>query len=221
MNCFKDKKTITGFTLVELLVVISIIALLLAILVPSLQKARQQGKKVVCISNLRQTQLALMLYLQDNNNRFFQSSTVNDKTWYALYDAAKYPYAGKKCPNSKEIGKYIPDVYTVITYAYNAGLGHGDWGRRYGRNTLSEIKVPRKIITFCESTGYYYWNSLYGQGVYCGMPGRMDKRGVFSNGRLAVPHNEAQNLSFLDGHVEHRKITSLSSVDWDFDKQDR
>jgi prepilin-type processing-associated H-X9-DG protein len=125
------------------------------------------------------------------------------------------------CPNSRQIGQYIPDVYTRITYAYNAGLGRGEWGSRYGRNRSSEIKSPRKIITFCESSGYYYWNSLGGQGMYCGMPGYMDKRGVFTNGRLAMPHSGAQNLSFLDGHVEHRKLTSLSYEDWDFDKQDR
>ena len=59
-----------GFTLVELLVVISIIALLLAILMPSLQQAREQAKKVICGSNLRQQGTALKLYLNDFNKQF-------------------------------------------------------------------------------------------------------------------------------------------------------
>ena len=56
-----------GFTLVELLVVISIIALLLAILMPSLQKAREQAKSIVCKSNLKEMGLAICLYEQDDN----------------------------------------------------------------------------------------------------------------------------------------------------------
>ncbi|OHB58870.1 MAG: hypothetical protein A2Y12_00445 [Planctomycetes bacterium GWF2_42_9] len=58
-----------AFTLVELLVVISIIAMLLAVLIPSLQKARDQAKMVVCKSNLRQVGLAFVLYAESNNGK--------------------------------------------------------------------------------------------------------------------------------------------------------
>lgn len=54
-----------GFTLVELLVVISIIALLLAILMPSLQKAREQAKTVVCLSNAKQLGFSWILYTEN------------------------------------------------------------------------------------------------------------------------------------------------------------
>lgn len=57
-----------GFTLVELLVVISIIALLMAILMPSLQKAREQAKRIVCASNLKQMGLGISLYAIDNSD---------------------------------------------------------------------------------------------------------------------------------------------------------
>lgn len=58
-----------GFTLVELLVVIGIIALLIAILLPTIARAREQGKRVACLSNLRQVHLALMEYAQLNRDQ--------------------------------------------------------------------------------------------------------------------------------------------------------
>ena len=58
-----------AFTLIELLVVIAIIAILLALLVPSLRKARDQARDVVCKSNLRGAGVGISLYLDDNEQR--------------------------------------------------------------------------------------------------------------------------------------------------------
>ncbi len=59
-----------AFTLIELLVVIAIIALLMAILLPALRRARNQARAVVCQTNLRQWGTTLAIYLEDNEGRF-------------------------------------------------------------------------------------------------------------------------------------------------------
>lgn len=65
-----SKKRISAFTLIELLVVIAIIAMLMAIMLPSLRRARDQARQAVCKSNLRQFGSALGLYVADNNDSF-------------------------------------------------------------------------------------------------------------------------------------------------------
>ena len=64
-----NKRTTPGFTLIELLVVIAVIAVLMGILMPALQRVREQGKRAACLSNLKQLCLAWTLYADDNDDK--------------------------------------------------------------------------------------------------------------------------------------------------------
>lgn len=100
---YKKKRKGAGFTLIELLVVISIIALLVSILLPTLQKAREQAKQVVCISQLKQIGVASHAYAQAYKDKLPPAWTgengppvigmmANDSTW----DTFLSPYLSRK-----------------------------------------------------------------------------------------------------------------------------
>jgi prepilin-type N-terminal cleavage/methylation domain-containing protein len=68
-RCFSAPSTLKGFTLIEVLIVIVLIALLSAILFPVFARVRAQARKTTCLSNLRQIGLGVMQYAQDHNGR--------------------------------------------------------------------------------------------------------------------------------------------------------
>ena len=92
-----------GFTLIELLVVIAIIAILMAILMPALQRVRNQAKSVACLNRLKQWGLYFAMYAEDYDGRFMAGHTAQPQSnrWVsALGDYYQWDDEFTCCPNA-------------------------------------------------------------------------------------------------------------------------
>lgn len=129
-----------GFTLVELLVVIGIIALLLSILLPVLAHARRAARATVCLAHLQQLNAAYRMYLENNHNHSFPfTEDITSMQWFELLQ----PYNGNVkailiCPDASDPGNILGSAFMA-------------WGPRYTYNS----HPPKDWIARAVFTGSY------------------------------------------------------------------
>lgn len=100
MNAISKEK---GFTLIELLVVIAIIAILMAVLMPALQRVKKQARSVACLNRLKQWGLYFAMYAEDHDGRFMEGHTAQPRAnrWVsAMGDYYKWDDEFTCCPNA-------------------------------------------------------------------------------------------------------------------------
>ena len=156
-----------AFTLVELLVVIAIIALLMAILLPSLQAAREQAQMVVCQSQLKHWGTIFTMYTNDNHGSFHpgREQVLNEAhLWLHLYR----PYYGEK-----DIFRTCPSA-TKIDGDYQNGGSKYAWGLRddfvgekynYGSYGLNSYVCNEQADNGWTDTKKY-WRTINVKGQY-------------------------------------------------------
>jgi prepilin-type N-terminal cleavage/methylation domain-containing protein len=108
-----------GFTLIELLVVIAIIALLLSILMPALRKVKEQGRSVVCRSNLHQWYLSMNLYASDYDGTFWKGWVANPMSDTNMWWSAMKVYHEDNndircCPSADKPPDLVVDHVTLL-----------------------------------------------------------------------------------------------------------
>lgn len=118
-----ERPSRTGFTLIELLVVIAIIAILAAILFPVFARARENARRVNCLSNVKQIGLGIMQYTQDNNERYPLAVSGGSKVGWA---DSMQPYLQNtqvyQCPSEANEAGATAEDNGYTDYYYNANF---------------------------------------------------------------------------------------------------
>jgi prepilin-type N-terminal cleavage/methylation domain-containing protein len=192
----KGYRRAAGFTLVELLVVIGIIVVLITILLPVLNKARDSANRSACISNQRQLVIAWMLYAQEHKGRLLDPNT-NANSWVdggndpnVMTKGLLFPYLASakvyRCPSDVSVPQR-PRSYSINDYLA------GNYIDRHVYN-IAEIKRAPNVFVFVEENDPREYNHdsfviLYEGDVWVDHPARFHRHGC--------------TLSFADCHAEY------------------
>jgi len=220
-----------AFTLIELLVVIAIIAVLMAILMPSLRIAREQGRSIVCRSNVKTLTLAWLMYKDENDGKLCNAatpsgnydetrgfwvvmppsagdSTVEEKKEY-IKKGALWPYVKQidayRCPSDRR-NKSVYHKYAFRTFSIAGGLNGGGGWEVQPCLSYSDIKAPATKYVFtteCDPRGYNM-NSWV----------MRPKSRQWVDPFATWHRRNSSTLGWADGHVDTRTWLSEGLIKW-------
>jgi prepilin-type N-terminal cleavage/methylation domain-containing protein len=116
-----------AFTLIELLVVIAIIGMLASMLLPALGRAKEAGRRISCLNNMRQLALSMKIYLSDNDD-YFPPRSTSERWPSKLYDYY----------TSRQILRCISDGPNPKSWSFSASYPADTWPRSYIVNGFND-----------------------------------------------------------------------------------